>query len=473
MDPLEGDKKDIYRDSKLPGIGRGNMTWVQTDNVGLRRPHITSSNQSLDSVASRSTEYGSEQTPGRKQSKLSVNAAVFIPKFPKSVQDRIDAARAAPPNINPGPGLIEDNTSDISLQQCLDIQESQANSCNNFNTNYEYQNYSDGKEREVDTNVSDFNRTIFELERIICTITRSPGEFDNLVPSFVNNIRREGNICYLRIFVTSIINWSIDESNFRYNGARFCTYFDDTSESEEQLLFRDILHYSCLLETRMQEFVWQRVSDDSYDQKKCHGLILFLAELVAQMDETFAFTLGGLLIEFITKILKKPTSNIAKYIYQALKLAGQRLEKDKSKSVELKNMMQTLTEFANRGQQNTSVGNTAHRMQESRNENWGRDPSHSDSFRTNSTLYQMQQVSNEPSASNYAPAFNSSKTSTVVSQSDDALVYGPDGQIILTEEESKFLHDHIEQDALDDYIDYNYDDEIATAYEEFLRDKSK
>lgn len=71
----------------------------------------------------------------------------------------------------------------------------------------------------------------------------------------------------------------------------------------------------------MQEFMWQRASDDSYDQKKCHGLILFLAELVAQMDETFAFTLGGLLIEFITKILKRPTSNIAKYIYQALKVS--------------------------------------------------------------------------------------------------------------------------------------------------------
>lgn len=47
MDPLEGDRKDIYRDAKIPGIGRGNMTWIQTDNMGLRRPHVASSNQSL------------------------------------------------------------------------------------------------------------------------------------------------------------------------------------------------------------------------------------------------------------------------------------------------------------------------------------------------------------------------------------------------------------------------------------------
>lgn len=47
MDPLDGDRRDIFiRDTKIPSIGRGNMTWIQTDNMGLRRPHI-SSNQSL------------------------------------------------------------------------------------------------------------------------------------------------------------------------------------------------------------------------------------------------------------------------------------------------------------------------------------------------------------------------------------------------------------------------------------------
>lgn len=107
-------------------------------------------------------------------------------------------------------------------------------------------------------------------------------------------------------------------------------------------------------------------------------------------------------------------------------------------------MMRTLTELANR---DMPVGNTAHRVQELRNDNWSRDPSHSDSSKTNPTLlYQIQQVSNEPSASNYASGFNSSKTSTVapkLSDESDALVYGPDGQIILTEEESQFLHDHL------------------------------
>lgn len=47
MDPLEGDKRDAYREAKMPGLGRGSISWLQTDNMNLRRPHVTSSNQSL------------------------------------------------------------------------------------------------------------------------------------------------------------------------------------------------------------------------------------------------------------------------------------------------------------------------------------------------------------------------------------------------------------------------------------------
>lgn len=127
-------------------------------------------------------------------------------------------------------------------------------------------------------------------------------------------------------------------------------------------------------------------------------------------------------------------------------LAGQRLEKDKSKSTELEDMMRALTELVTRGQLDTQVGNMVHSVHELRNDNWGRESVHSDSSKTNATLsYPVQQVPNEPGASNYA--FNSSRTNSVVPQlSDDALVVGPDGQIILTEEEKKFLQEHMGDD---------------------------
>lgn len=77
----------------------------------------------------------------------------------------------------------------------------------------------------------------------------------------------------------------------------------------------------CKLETRFEESNWQRQSEEERDQKKCNGLILFLAELVAQMDESYAFTLGELLVWFITKVLQRPASNSVKYICQALKVS--------------------------------------------------------------------------------------------------------------------------------------------------------
>lgn len=86
-----------------------------------------------------------------------------------------------------------------------------------------------------------------------------------------------------------------------------------------------MMHYvmdvRCRLETRFEEAEWQKQSEEERDQKKCNGLILFLAELVAQMDESYAFTLGELLVWFITKVLQRPASNSVKYICQALKVS--------------------------------------------------------------------------------------------------------------------------------------------------------
>lgn len=47
MDPFDRDKRD--REPKISGLGRGSISWMQADNanMGLRRPHILSSNQSL------------------------------------------------------------------------------------------------------------------------------------------------------------------------------------------------------------------------------------------------------------------------------------------------------------------------------------------------------------------------------------------------------------------------------------------
>jgi len=75
------------------------------------------------------------------------------------------------------------------------------------------------------------------------------------------------------------------------------------------------------LEIRLLESEWLNQPEEQRDQRKCNGLILFLAELVAQMDESYAFTLGELLVLFITRVLQRPASSSVKYICQALKVS--------------------------------------------------------------------------------------------------------------------------------------------------------
>lgn len=77
----------------------------------------------------------------------------------------------------------------------------------------------------------------------------------------------------------------------------------------------------CKNETDSQASNWQQKEDHTEEeQKKCHGLILLLAELVTQMEQTSAFTLGDLLIQLIIIVLNKPAPNSVKNICQALKV---------------------------------------------------------------------------------------------------------------------------------------------------------
>lgn len=84
---------------------------------------------------------------------------------------------------------------------------------------------------------------------------------------------------------------------------------------------RRCCYVRCKWETGLLESEWLNKPEEERDQWKCNGLILFLAELVAQMDESYAFTLGELLVLFITMVLQRPASSSVKYICQALKVS--------------------------------------------------------------------------------------------------------------------------------------------------------
>lgn len=89
------------------------------------------------------------------------------------------------------------------------------------------------------------------------------------------------------------------------------------------LIYLRRCYVRCKCETQLLEPDWLNKPEEEREarQWKCNGLILFLAELVAQMDEAYAFTLGELLVLSITIVLQRPASSSVKYICQALKVS--------------------------------------------------------------------------------------------------------------------------------------------------------
>ncbi|XP_029666765.1 polyadenylate-binding protein-interacting protein 1 [Formica exsecta] len=522
MDNFEGEsRRETSRDDGRQGVGRGHRVWdgLPQNNTALRRPHCASTgNQpSAEPISPITAEHNLKEKKFRLVP-LSPQAAEFVPRsyklpqtslsqppvsesnaFPtrqlihqhtkSSIQDRLRRARETPPNVcvpssylRKSDDLMDDNALEEALQLQCNIEDSDMGNYDKYTDDQCTLNENKKKEEEQNKEEEAYNFQICQrLNDIINILIVNPAEFTNLIPPFVNKLRWDRMRC-LQAIVTTIIESSIAESNFRYSGARFCKYLDNTLEDCKELfmfskeLFRDLLYFQCRLETRFEEAEWQKQSEEERDQKKCNGLILFLAELVAQMDESYAFTLGELLVWFITKVLQRPASNSVKYICQALKLAGQKLEKDKSMSKDMENMMRALTELVNNGQVDTHVGNMVNSVHELRKD-WGRRVSNCDLSGTSNALSnKVHQQSDQLGASNY----NSSGTNTAPLreiQLDQPVMYGPDGEI-LSAEESKFLQDNVkldfdQQPSDEEYEDDNYDDEIATAYEEFLKDKSK
>ncbi|CAL7942290.1 unnamed protein product [Xylocopa violacea] len=352
--------------------------------------------------------------------------------------------------------------------QQLDNPSQQQRQEEQFSNIQDYGNFDGGsgdyKNKHQDSNIEDdnyiieFANTTQNLMSVVHSLILNPGRFTSIVPPLINNLRP-----YLEFpsqfqeIMKIIIQQSINEGNFRYSGARLCASLDSSLSPTEQRCFRRTLHALCKNETESQASNWQQnESQTEEEQKKCHGLILFLAELVTQMEHISAFGLGDLLIQLIIVILKKPALNSVKNICQALKLAGQTLEKGESRK-EMENMMRTLTELVTEGRVDFHVGRMVHSVHELRNGNWGQSS-------VNSTTVELTETIDPDQAL------------------DEPVFYGPDGKV-LTAEENKFLEDvadsttNIEDNVI---LEHGYmegiekflsedEDDIDEAYEEFLK----
>ncbi|XP_060829950.1 uncharacterized protein LOC132914663 [Bombus pascuorum] len=497
MNPLGGDGSgdgDVERRGTGRGRGRGPWTSSPQDIPILRRPHHATSGMQTGSVESRSMEQGKLDKSFDdiiQNSTLSVHAAEFVPKsYPvkqrhqqqiyihkHSVQDRLQMAREIPLQAQMQQNPAYNYDASQHYQQAEQVQQfdnlSQQQQQEQQSNMQDYGQFDDGsgdyRDKHQDSNIEDDNYIIEfanitqNLMSVIHSLILNPGHFTLIVPPLINNLRPYLGIpSQFQEIIKIIIQQSINEGNFRYSGARLCASLDNSLTPIEQTSFRWTLYTLCKSETDSQASNWQQKENHTEEeQKNCHGLILLLAELVTQMDHASAFTLGNLLIQFIIIILKKPAPNSVKNICQALKLAGQTLEKDKveSRRKEMENMMRALTEIVTEGRVDSHIGHMVHSVHELRNGNWGQSSDNSTTVESIEPLDPNQAI-------------------------DEPVLYGPDGKL-LTPEENKFLEevsdstmnieDHIisEQGYEGEEPWMSEDDDIDAAYEEFLKNIPK
>ncbi|XP_035458170.1 polyadenylate-binding protein-interacting protein 1 isoform X1 [Spodoptera frugiperda] len=277
------------------GRGRG---WQQPDNQPreLRRPKI---------VAEESATEESKVEPSK--SKLSADAKEWYPpNYTRHV-----------PTYTPDPASYRPQR--FSVQGRL----RQAQDQNPYNL--EEMSYSLDEAENMDLRSAVPQENIANLITVMCEITFDPGKFDTLcgplVDAFATTLH---DVNYTRPLVEAIVNQSIAEPNFRYNGARLCSMYDSVSPPEEST-FR-----ACLLE-RCSTEENKIISGLETSEENMRGFAMFLAEIYTQLEDSQGGrikTLGESLCKVLLHLLDTDKEVNIKAVCQLLKLSGIALDAD-------------------------------------------------------------------------------------------------------------------------------------------------
>ncbi|XP_021928244.1 polyadenylate-binding protein-interacting protein 1 isoform X1 [Zootermopsis nevadensis] len=302
---------------------------------------------------------------------------------------------------------------------------------------------SENKEELITTN---------HLIEVMQHLTVHPGKFDVLITPLVDTfscwLGDEDKVSYI---VNAIVEQSITEPNFRYNGARFCSFLNNEFPPGERSTFRAYLLNRC-----KEEHV--QISNYIHTHpRRLHGFVLFMAELFMQLECAKGYgeritILGTALVEDLSLLITEPTSENIKCTCQVLKLAGQPL--DVQEPVIMNEVMESLLHLLNNPMVESNVRHLISSVFELRRAGWG----DASGFMPNTSTTQPS----NPCLQNY-PVF-----------------YGPDGQI-MTPEESQFLEESVgripDSEEYDDCSedgdivwepDDEMDEEIQAAFEQFL-----
>ncbi|XP_071444875.1 polyadenylate-binding protein-interacting protein 1 [Hetaerina americana] len=339
------------------------------------------------------------------------------------------------------------------------------------------------------------------IGELIASLTRDPGEFDRaLTPlreKFVLWLQDPGAV---HTMVDDIVEQSVVETNFRYNGARLCSFLYNLSGTIATSVFRSYLISRC---TKLSS------SRDDSQRSRSYGVAIFLAELFMQLEDGDGGSAGGggrgrriqALGEQLFSLLEKliiqaltanayaqnskspaPAAVAAenegeglKCVCQALKLAGWQLEEmNRSRMNRLSN---DLAHAAGGLAGERGVRRIATAVGDLRRAGWGRrNLSFSGDATTMPSPSAPLQCRGVEGSSQWHGGGGRGR-GYYNSNVDDPVFYGPDGQI-LTAEESNFLQDStaaIYDDESGDgewgdgWSDGGMDEEMEAAFEQFLQ----
>ncbi|XP_069674729.1 polyadenylate-binding protein-interacting protein 1 isoform X2 [Periplaneta americana] len=292
------------------------------------------------------------------------------------------------------------------------------------------------------------------LIEVMQHLTLNPGKFDVLITPLVHTFSLwlgDKNIVYS--IVNAIVEQSITEPNFRYNGARLCNFLNNEFPPGDKSTFR-----SCLLSRCQEEHIRVPTYIHS-DPRRLHGYVLFVAELFMQLELAKGYgdritILGTALLEALSSLLTEPSSENIKCVCQVLKLTGQPL--DAQEPLAMNQIMHSLSELFSNSNVEPNIRHLIHSVIELRTIRWG-------------------------DASNFMPHASTTQVYNSCPPQNEPVFYGPDGQI-MTPEESQFLQENVERiPDIEEYDEYSedglhvweqddeMDEEIQAAYEQFLQ----
>ncbi|XP_077499478.1 polyadenylate-binding protein-interacting protein 1-like isoform X1 [Amblyomma americanum] len=300
---------------------------------------------------------------------------------------------------------------------------------------------------------------MLELMSFIDDVTLCPAEFDSKiedVTSILSGITDAGGLSQV---VDTIFQQGLKEANFRYSGARLCNHLGSNLqirgvEEDFTSMLLDRCHKECVKRNDL--------GSGDFDDAYLRGLLSFIAELFSQMvflreDHSYKVKhLASCIPNMMHALLQSLTKDNIKCTTQVLKLTGACLEDYEkvgspgANSCALDSVFEKLCEISQKKDIDPTAALMVRNVLELRERNWGRT--------------------------------SSSSSSPSSGQADDSLpiTCGPDGVPVSSEEE-RFIQElllteqmgNLEMSDGSGYTNNccndDMDDEIAAAYEEFLK----